>query len=404
MAYYSSKQTSRANQAGDGLSESIAKPRKVLHIIDHMGLGGAQAIVAKLITVQPPNPTLSIIHELVVLHGTGVHSEDIRAAGVSVRSLADSKCHLPAIILRLAVRLSRTDYDIVHLHLEASSLLGAVLAFLISRKPVIVTGYSLKEQYRWPRFHLFALIAPLVTSFVWLWHGNHDLQTVGVSDAKVKVIAIGIDVSGADPKRHEDVRSNLCKHYDIEPTRPLLLSVARLAVNRHIHLLIEAMRAIAAACPDAVLLMVGEGEERKRLEEIVRAYDIEQNVIFAGVRTDVWELYPGCDIYLSSSGRCDTGVAALQAMACERPVVTYTIAPMAQASCECRTQGHFIQARDPQTMAEMTISFLQSPERARAIGHSAREQILAHYSLEGMLQQYHELYINHMNSHKASFL
>ena len=75
---------------------------------------------------------------------------------------------------------------------------------------------------------------------------------------------------------------------------------------------------------------------------------------------------------------------------------------MAQESCECRTQGHFIQARDPATMAATTVALLHSPERAQSLGRSARAQILANYSLESMLQRYHDVYVQHILAHKGS--
>lgn len=376
------------------IAAQCVKTKKILHIIDHMGLGGAQDILAKLAQGQANR---TITHEILVLHGQGFRADTVEHLDTPVRILAESKRNLPLILLKLVAHISRYDYDILHLHLETSSFLGTYLALILSGKPVIVTGYSLKQQYPWPRFHVFTLIAPFVSSFVWLWHNNRDLQSVGVNKKKVRVIPIGIDVSHAEPQRHTEARTALCTQYGIEPVRPLLLSVARLAANRHIHLLIEAMIAIVTACPDAVLLMVGEGEEREHLEAMIRQHGIERNVIFAGVRMDVWNLYPGCDIYLSSSGQCDTGVAALQAMACARPVVTYTIASMVPATCMCADQGQFVQARDPRAMANATLELLQHPERAQALGEAARQKVLAQYSLGSMLQSYNDLYVQYLN-------
>lgn len=372
------------------------KPIRVLHIIDHLGLGGTQVLLADMCTWNV-NATSPVIPEVLVLHGAGVYAERLLSSGVPLRSLAASKSSVFPIITCLIAHLSRRDYDIVHLHLEASSLLGSCLAFLFSHAPVFVTVYSLKEQYRWPRFHIFSAIAPIVDVFVSLWRDNTDLQSVGIPDQMICIIPPGIDFRGFDPARHAQVRRDLCARYAFAADRPLLLSVARLAANRHIHLLVESMIHIVAECPEVVLLMVGDGEERERLEAIIREHHLEDNIIFAGVRTDVWDLYPGCDIYMSSSGNCDTGVAAMQAMACGRPVVAYTIAQMAEPQKLCACQGIFVQARDPLAMAQATLDLLREPERARILGERARVKVFEDFSLDRMMQRYSALYSAYVN-------
>jgi glycosyltransferase involved in cell wall biosynthesis len=287
--------------------------------------------------------------------------------------------------------MSRRDYDILHLHLQASSLLGATIAPLFRRVPILVTVYALKQQFRWPWFYLFSIISPMIRRFVSLWD-NSDLPSVGVNKGKIEVIPIGIDFRGADPTRHLEVRRALCQQYGFNIDQPLLLSVARLAADRHIHLLVESMKYIVAECPQARLLMVGEGEERERLEAFIQEHQLNENVIFAGVRTDLWDIYPGCDVYLSTSGDCDTGVAAMQAMACERPVVTYTIAQMTEPQKLCDCQGVFIQTRDPKALATATLQLLHDPTQARRLGQRGREKVLKDFSLDAMLQHHIDLY------------
>jgi glycosyltransferase involved in cell wall biosynthesis len=203
---------------------------------------------------------------------------------------------------------------------------------------------------------------------------------------------MGINFRGADPLRHKEVRRALCAQYGFASERPLLLSVARLSQDRWSHRLIEAMIFIVAGYPQAILLLVGDGAERPKLEAMVREHHLDQNVIFAGARTDIWELFPGCDVYLSGSGQCDIGVAALQAMACARSVVTYTIAQMDQEQMICEEQGVFIQTRDAQALARATLSLLESPEQAHRLGHRARERVLQEFSLDATLIRYETLY------------
>ena len=368
------------------------KPIRVLHVIDHLGVGGTQVLLVNLCTGSD-DPTRSVRHEVLSLHGEGVHREALLRAGVGTRSLAASKRNLPLMLLRLVAHLSRRDYDILHLHLQASSLLGSLLAPWLRSVPVVVTVYALKEQLSATEFSLFRLIEPFVTTYVSLWERNDDLLSIGVRRDKIAVIPIGLDLRGASADRHRQVREDLAATYGFDPDRPLLLSVARLSADRHIHLLVECLAEIVAKRPDALLLMIGDGPERSRLEGMVQQRGIEQNIIFGNVRTDLWNIYPGCDVYLTSSGNCDTGVAAMQAMACERPVVAYTIAPMAEPQKLCECQGVFIQARDPATMAQSLDELLADVAEARRLGKRARDAVVDGFSLDRMLQRYRTLYL-----------
>src|SRR6476469_9204086 len=92
-------------------SSVVSRSLKVLHVIDHLGLGGAQVLLCNLVRECSDVSGSPLTHEVLVLHGQGVHANRLREAGVPVRSLAASKRALPAIVLRLAAHLSRHDYD-----------------------------------------------------------------------------------------------------------------------------------------------------------------------------------------------------------------------------------------------------------------------------------------------------
>lgn len=365
--------------------------RRVLHVIDHLDHGGAQVLLVNICTARSAEN--GFIHEVLVLRGHGVHAEALRAAGVPVRSLGMSRSDLVAIITRLAAHVSRYDYDVLHLHLQASLVLGGVLSVGVGHGPAITTVYSLREQHKWGRFYLFALLQPILSQYVTIWE-NADLKAVGIAQSQITVIPIGIDVRGADPTKHQTVRKALCEQYGLALDQPLLLSVARLHKDRHIHILVETMIHIVSTRPNAVLLMVGDGEERERLEQFVARHEISSNVIFAGPRADIWELLPGCDFYLSSSGRCDTGVAAMQAMACQRPVITYTLAPehMRTDEQECDCQGVFLQARDARAMAASVLRLLDDPTGTATLALRGREAVLQQFTVETMAMRYTDLY------------
>ncbi|HZQ05899.1 MAG TPA: glycosyltransferase [Anaerolineae bacterium] len=370
----------------------IGQAVRILHVIDHLDVGGAQVLLQNLCVGQTAIDK-TVTQEIVALYGEGSYAASLRRAGISVTSLAATKTKLVTILRGLRAVLHKGKYDLLDLHLPVASVFGTLLSPWQKRPRTIVNVHALKAQIPAPFFYQFRLIASRVDRFVvFLPNSQHDLRTIGIGESKICFIPMGLDFRRAAPERHREIKCQLATQYHFDIAQPLLLSVARLAADRQIHVLVEAMARIAAVRPDAILLMVGEGDARAQLETIVKANGIERNVIFAGKRLDGWNLFPGCDVYLSMCGGCRIGVAAFEAMACERAVVAHNIDPMERGECVCREQGVFIAARDADTMAQAVLNLLGDPNRAQRLGRQARENVLRQLSLEAMVRRYNALY------------
>lgn len=365
---------------------------RILHVIDHLGFGGAQVLLVNLCSVALPEGE-PLGHEVLTLHGRGPHYEQLKALGVPVQSLAASRMALPQIVARLAMRLRRSDYDIVDLHLPAASIVGAAVAALCTRAPVCVNIHSLKKQMSGILFRLLGAVAPVVDQYIaYLPTSLEDLRSVGVPGDRVALVPMGLDLRGADPKRHAEARRALCARYRIGLRQPLLLSVARLSADRSPEIMVSALRHVVRSVPDAVLLLVGDGEERRRLEDMARDLDLLEHVVFAGARTDVWDIFPGCDVYLSMSSGCDIGVAALQAMACGRPVAAYNVRAMRDPQVLCEDRAVFIACRDAEALADSIAALLNNPSHADHMGRRARASVEEHASGERMVAAYRTVY------------
>jgi glycosyltransferase involved in cell wall biosynthesis len=268
-----------------------------------------------------------------------------------------------------------------------------MLARFIADRPVFVTVYAAMHQMRWPAYYQFGLVAPLVSKLITVLPVSRaELRSVGVSDHKICFVPMGLDFAGSNPDRHDEVRLELAATYGFDPQRPLLLSVARLARDRHIHLLVDAMTAISQARPDALLLMIGDGNQRADLERMVDQRGLQRNIIFGKPRTDVWNVMPGCDVYMTMAAGHGHGVAALQAMACARPVAAYSMSPMLCEQALQTGQGMFIAARDAHALARVVCELLDDREKSSALGFKARKRVIECASLRTMIAGYEDLY------------
>jgi glycosyltransferase involved in cell wall biosynthesis len=156
---------------------------------------------------------------------------------------------------------------------------------------------------------------------------------------------------------------------------PLVLCVAQLTMYKgHRHLL-EAMPAILAANPRAVLALAGDGVLRDDLEKLSQSLGVAAAVRFLGHRNDVPDLLQACDLFVMPSQREGLGSSVLDAMFARRAIVGADAGGIPEmlrnaAGEEC---GWLVNTRDPAALARGIIEALASPaERARRVELAAQ--------------------------------
>lgn len=129
-----------------------------------------------------------------------------------------------------------------------------------------------------------------------------------------RFMAAALDQSSRERSRTE---------FGIPPETPLLVFVGRVAKEKSIGMLLEAMPLILHKVPNAKLLIVGDGPEKIHLEEQAQRLGLAERVIFGGSRpwNDIPDCYRAGDIFVSASATETQGLTVLEAMAAGVPVL-----------------------------------------------------------------------------------
>lgn len=170
------------------------------------------------------------------------------------------------------------------------------------------------------------------------------------------------------------------KQLGIDPDRPVVLSASRLVARKGQDQLIRAMPAINRAVPDALLLIVGTGPQRSRLERLTRRVGVRQQVRFAGEvpwsEMPAW--YDCADVFVGPSRTRwagiepeALGIAYLEAQATGCPVVVGRSGG-APETVRDGTTGYVVDPTDPDDIARRTIDLLGDPARRQVFGEAAR--------------------------------
>jgi glycosyltransferase involved in cell wall biosynthesis len=126
------------------------------------------------------------------------------------------------------------------------------------------------------------------------------------------------------------------------------------------------------------------------LEQLAEKLSLADVVHFAGTRTDIPDMLGLMDVFVLTSHSEANPVSILEAMACEKPVVATRVGSVPETVLDGRT-GYLASPGDAEMIAQKTLALLENAELASAFGRAGREQIIAHWSVDRMVQGYMEL-------------
>jgi glycosyltransferase involved in cell wall biosynthesis len=343
-------------------------PRQVLHLVRHLPAREFRVAVAG-----PRDERFAA---------------DLRALGVEPAELAVDTLRAFPLTLRRVIRLLRaTGADLVHTHGKGAGLYGRVAARLAG-VPSIHTFHGIHyESYSAPGRCLYLSLERTlarITHTVINVSATQDAEALrlGVARPGRSVVVVnGIDVDELDA-RPAGRRFELGLHDGDQ----VVGCVARFDPVKHHETLMEAMALVAERNPRVVLLLVGEGPERSRIE--ARADQLKLRVVVrpAAVawRTNV---YACCDLYAAASSKEGLPLAPLEAMASGLAVVATDVAGHADVVDRGRTGLLVPVQAGPRGLAADIGALLDDRERRARMGRAGRERVLAKFTVRSMVEE-----------------
>ncbi|MGH9915732.1 MAG: glycosyltransferase, partial [Pyrinomonadaceae bacterium] len=151
----------------------------------------------------------------------------------------------------------------------------------------------------------------------------------------------------------------------------------------------------------ARLVMVGDGPVRHEASSRAQQLGVARYCTFVGKQPNIIDYLSIADLLLLPSEHEAFGLAALEAMACEVPVIATSVAgiPDVVIDTEC---GFLSNVGDINKMSDDAIRLLSDEEMRRAMGARAREVALERYSTDLVIPQYLKFYEKVLNRTQAA--
>ena len=147
---------------------------------------------------------------------------------------------------------------------------------------------------------------------------------------------------------------------------------------------IEACAIVVKAMPEVQCIIIGEGAERKAIEQAIQKLKLEKNVLLSGAKENADVLYKALDIFVLPSTKEGMSWALLRAMAAERPCIATDVG--AAKWMLKNDAGIIVPAKEPELLAEAMIKLAQNASQRTKISHHAKEAVKNRFPLAKTLE------------------
>jgi glycosyltransferase involved in cell wall biosynthesis len=304
----------------------------------------------------------------------GLHTVRVGSLEFSVSGYAGSKIQFAMAAWRVA---GRNPALVIALHPHLAPILWIMRARTRNFRSIIFThGIEVWQALGWPRGAALRsadiLTGPSADTV------QHLISTQHVLPGKVHRIPWGLD---------PEFEGRIVAEGSLAPTPPpgfplngqIILTVGRwdsAEKYKGADTLIAALPHVLKVAPEASLVLVGDGDDRPRLEELARTLGVSEcaNFLHGLSPEQLFACYANCDVFALPSSGEGFGLVFLEAMAHSKPVIGGAHGGIPDI-VEDGVTGLLVQHGDAERLAQALESLLSNPSRAREMGARGRDRL-----------------------------
>jgi glycosyltransferase involved in cell wall biosynthesis len=372
---------------------------RVLHVIDSGGLYGAEVMLLDLVGGQTRvgmKPSILSIGDI----GIGEKPLETEAwkRGYKVWSVRMRRGPNFVGALKIVAAARRDAVDIMHSHGYKSNILFGFMPGPVRGIPIVSTlhGWTSTDRisklkaYEW----LDAQSLRFVDAVVLVSRGMLANQKLGhLNPKRVHFVNNGIPI-------HDDQPAQITQGTQVTLDQRIVSfcqqgftigSIGRLSAEKGYVYLIEAFGSLIRNGIDGRLVIIGEGDERKKLEDLATHLGLSDRVMLPGYRKDAKNYLPCFNVFVLPSLTEGLPITILEAMNVGIPIVATGVGGVPEV-LGFGKGGILVDKCNAGEMAEGILKAYREPELSRSLGEWNQREVRKRYSSEQMVAQYSELY------------
>ncbi len=365
---------------------------RVLHVQRAKGIGGSER---HLLALLPALTASEIDVRMCVLTAPGGERfvEALRAAGVDTTELPAGPDANPLLVARIVSEIRSFRADIVHTHLVHADVHGQ-LAARIARVAGVSSVHDTASFYaREPYRTAGRVVGRLARRRIAIsQHVARFLESERLAPPeRIRVVMYGID---ATAPAGEDARAGLRRELGVADGDFATGIASRLIEGKGHDVLIAAVARASAQEAGVKLLVAGDGPELARLEAMADRLCAPGTVRFLGFVADIRPFMQACDALAFptqpelSEG---FGLAALEAMACGRPVIASDVGSLPEVVDDGVT-GLVVAPSSVEAFSTAILELARDSGRRERFGTEGAQRARTHFPLEKMVQATIDVY------------
>jgi glycosyltransferase involved in cell wall biosynthesis len=388
---------------------SASGGKKILYIITQSELGGAQRYILDL--------AKNLKEEFEISVAFGEQGEK----GKLARKLAENSInHYTVPYLKRAISpindflafisiiklIKKLRPDIIHLNSSKISIIGSLAAkscyVLYVKCYVVYTvhGWVFNEPLPlWQR--LFYKYAEKFTAFLKdkiICVSEYERQ-IAIQEKithEKKLITIHNGIEEINLLLPEQARRKLSQiknsKFKIQNSKFIIGTIANLYKTKGLEYLIEAIRLLINIGLNITTIVIGEGEERKNLEDLIAQTNLKNNFILVGEINNAACILPAFDVYVCSSLKEGFPYTILEAMSAGLPIVSTNVGGISEIITD-KESGILVEPKNPKALAEGIKKLIDSEELRNTLGERSKKDVKEKFGLEKMIKKTKDVYL-----------
>jgi len=356
---------------------------RVLHIIETLGIGGAEKdLIEKCLFLHK-----NIEFMVFCFHNEGKLAPLLREEGIKVIS-SSNKSKILSILkapFKLREILNRYKVNVIHSHLSSGELVFCLYKlFFKTQVPAVSSVQSLRVQIRKRSLIIRKLLDYLVKRnyekiIACSEAVRNELLNLNYPSNKVQVIFNGVNFSKFNIKK-EDSGSEF-----------IIGAIGRLSNYKGINYFIEAIPRVIRYFPDCIFWVIGDGEERKNLIELSEKLNIRQKVEFIPGVVNIGAYLSKLKILVVPSITEPLGIVAIEGLANKLPVIASNVDGLKEIIQDNKT-GFLVSPKSPSAIAERIVHIINNYDRAKDIANCGYEEAKKRFEINIVANKLAELY------------
>ena len=293
--------------------------------------------------------------------------------------------------------------DVVHVHTQLTVGLGMLRAAVHRGIPVVATNHVMPDNM----VKNIKILAPVSRPFSYilteygalLYRGAKRIVMPTESaiklfntdriEAPAVAISNGINLDKFNPGK---TKSAIFTKFKIPRNKTLITYIGRVDEEKHIHILVQALELLRWSGKDFHAVIVGTGNARKQLDELIHTLQLGDHVTFTGLVSDedLVQLHRIGDIYVMPSPTELQCLAMLEAMASGKPVVAVDAGALGEL-CLTGKNGYLIAVDDVEAMATALVDLLDNPKKRTKYAKNSVE-IAKKHDVHVIIPKFEKLY------------